>query len=118
MLEGRTQRALSCRKDSIMSKLTYQRSLEMQLREIAKTITVAKARLACAAGPERTRLAAEWLELEQRFCDIGARLRALEAAPNGLRADLSAEFQRVLDGLSDSVGDWFNDIDRRYGRLH
>jgi hypothetical protein len=105
-------------KGSIMSKSSYQLSLEMQLREIGKTIAVAKARLAAAAGPERTRLATEWLELEQRFGDISARLRSLEAGPNGFRADLSAELQRVLNGLADSVGDWVNDIDRRYGRLH
>jgi hypothetical protein len=102
-----------------MGKSAYRSSLELRLAEIGFSITIAKRRLAAAHSHARLVNAAELFELENRHARIVARLRALDAAGEGLGSDARAELDRMMRGLTDSIGDWMNDIDREYGdRLH
>ena len=101
-----------------MSKSSYRRSLELQLAEIGKSLALAKARLQCARTEARSQRAAEAIALEQRYRDIGARLLSLKDAPDGVGADVSAEFQRMVDGVTDSLGSWIKTTDWGYRRRH
>jgi predicted nucleic acid-binding Zn-ribbon protein len=94
-----------------MAENDANRGLELQLESLAARIAALRQKMSAAGGIERIEDRGEIEDLQHRYDEIVARLRALQDEGPGFRQEAKAELEKVAADLSGNVEDFVSWVD-------
>ncbi|MGH7035328.1 MAG: hypothetical protein ACREFL_16465 [Stellaceae bacterium] len=94
-----------------MDEQGLHRGLELQLEALATRIAALRQKMSTAGGGERVEELGEIEDLQHRYEETVARLRALQSAGPGFRREAKAELEKIAADLSGNVEDFVTWVD-------